>query len=345
MRIGVIAPAVLSVPPKGYGGTERIVSVITEGLVARGHDVSLFASGDSQTSAKLISVFDEACGLHGAANAGDEAYHEVAAFLRANEFEVVHDHSWFGGYFGALVASSVPIVTTLHQSGFPDGGRSHRLIGDRIKFVAVSDEQRRANPDVAWAATIHHGLDLDQHPFREDKDDYLVFVGRAIPQKGPELAVEAARRAGRHLKMVVKCDEDFEIEHWERHVAPVLTGEEEVLVGAGHDEKMRCVAGATGMLFPITWEEPFGLVVAEAAACGTPVIAFARGSTPELIDDGVTGFLVRSVEEMVDAVPKLAGLSPRACRERAERMFSVDSMVGRYEKLFRSLTGCDIVAK
>jgi glycosyltransferase involved in cell wall biosynthesis len=307
--------------------------------------VSLFASGDSQTKAKLISVFAEACGLHGPANAGDEAYHEVAAFLRVGEFDVVHDHSWFGGYFGALVGSAVPIVTTLHQSGFPDGGRSHRLIGDRIKFVAVSEEQRRANPDVAWAATIHHGVDLDQHPVREDKDDYLVFVGRVIPQKGPELAVEAAKRAGRHLKMVVKCDEDFEIEHWDRHVAPVLTGDEEILLGAGHEAKVRCVAGAAGMLFPITWEEPFGLVAVEAAACGTPVIAMARGSAPELVDDGVTGFLVGSVDEMVAAVPKLAGLSPRTCRERAERMFSVDSMVGQYEKLFRSLVAREVLVR
>lgn len=335
LRIAQIAPVAASVPPPGYGGIERVVSLLTETLVARGHDVTLFASGDSRTSATLASVFDAALGLR--ITMSDEAYHEVAAFLRAEEFDLVHDHSWFGSYFGAF-QRSVPVVTTVHQPWYPDGGRSYRLVDDRVQWVAVSDSQRRANADLPWAATIHHGIDLEQHPFRADKDDYLVFVGRTIPEKAPELAVEVAKRAGRHLKMVIKRQEPHEVAHWERHVVPVLGGDEEILENAGHDEKMRCVAGAAGLLFPIVWDEPFGLVMVEAMACGTPVIALAEGAAPEVVKHGVTGFLVRSVDEMVAAVPQLGRLSPSACRERVDRLFSVGTMTSRYEDLFRRLT-------
>ncbi|MFE4831731.1 glycosyltransferase family 4 protein [Streptomyces sp. NPDC056672] len=339
LRIAVVAPVVLAIPPRGYGGIERVVSLLTEGLVERGHEVTLFASGDSRTSATLASVLDEAPGWNGADVRADEMYHETAAFLRAGDFDIVSDHSWFGAHLAALAASPTPVVTTLHLPWGDDNRRVHRLAGDRIHRVAISEHQRGGNPDVEWAATIHNGIDLQIHPYRADKEDFLVFLGRTADEKGPEQAVEVARKSGRHLKMLVKREEPEEIEHWERFVAPVLSGDEEVIENPSHEQKVDILGRAAGLLFPIQWAEPFGLVLAEAMACGTPVIGLARGAVPEVVEDGVTGFVVSSLDEMADAVPRLKRLSPAACRERGERLFSARTMTGRYEKLFMSLSG------
>lgn len=329
---------VLAIPPKGYGGIERVVSLLTEELASRSHEVTLFASGDSTTSATLSSVLDEASGWNGRRVIADELYHETAAFLRAGEFDVVSDHSWFGSYFGTFAASAAPVVTTLHMPWGTGSRRSHSLAGDRIHRVAISEHQRSSNPDVTWAATIHNGIDLDLHPYQADKEDFLVFLGRTAPAKGPEQAVEVAKKSGRHLKMLIKREEPEEIEHWERFVAPVLSGDEEVIEDPSQEQKVDLLGRAAGLLFPIQWAEPFGLVMAEAMACGTPVIGLAEGSVPEVVADGVTGFVVSSLGEMADAVPRLGELSPEACRERAARMFSVTTMATRYEELFRSLT-------
>ncbi|MFB7493559.1 glycosyltransferase family 4 protein [Streptomyces sp. NPDC056161] len=324
-------------PPSGYGGIERVAWSLTEGLVGRGHDVTLFASGDSRTKAALSAVRDTATGWDAADIPAEEMYHEAAAYLRAAEFDVISDHSWFGLYLGALVSSTTPVVTTLHGPWVPDVRRPHQLIGDRVHRVAISDHQRGSNPDVRYARTIHNGIDLEHHPYRADKEDYLVFLGRTADEKGPEQAVEVAKRAGRHLKMLIKRDEPAEVEHWERFVAPVLRGDEEVIDTPSHEQKVDVLGRAAGLLFPIQWDEPFGLVMAEAMACGTPVIALARGSAGEVVADGVTGFVVESLDEMVDAVPRLKEISPAACRERVERMFSAEVMADQYEDLFRSL--------
>lgn len=337
LRIAQIAPVVLPIPPKGYGGIERVVALLTEELVARGHDITLFASGDSVTSATLCSVLDKAPGWQGRRVLADEMFHEAAAFLRAGDFDIVHDHCWFGAYFGAFAAGATPVVTTLHLPWGTDGRRSHALIGDRVHRVAVSHHQRAANPDVTWAGTIHHGIDLAAHPFQADKDDYLTFVGRTVAEKGPEFAVMAAQQAGRHLKMVVKRAEPQEREHWDRVVAPLLNGTEEIVDEPPHEVKVEIVGRSAGLLFPIRWDEPFGLVMVEAMACGTPVIAFDRGSVPEVVEHGVTGFVVSDLEAMVTAVTKLAGLAPTACRERVRQLFSVSAMASGYERLFRSL--------
>lgn len=339
LRIAVIAPVVLTIPPQGYGGIERVVSLLTEGLVDRGHEVTLFASGDSRTSATLASVVDKAPGWDGADVHGTEVFHETAAFLRAGEFDVVSDHSWFGACLAALGAATTPVVTTMHLPWGNDTRQVHRLAGSRIHRVAISEHQRGGNSEVDWAATIHNGIDLPVHPYRDDKEDFLVFLGRTADEKGPEQAVEVAKKSGRHLKMLVKREEPEEMEHWERFVAPLLTGDEEVIDSPSHERKVDILGRAAGLLFPIQWAEPFGLVMAEAMACGTPVIGLAKGAVPEVVEDGVTGFVVSSLDEMVDAVPRLKRLSPADCRERAARLFSAETMTARYEELFMSLSG------
>lgn len=303
----------------------------------RGHDVTLFASGDSKTTATLASVLDKSTGWDGTDIPGDEVHHEAAAYLRAGEFDIISDHSWYGLYFGGFVPSTTPVVTTLHGPWVANVRRSHKLIGDRIHRVAISEHQRGTNPDVSYARTIHNGIELADHPYRADKEDFLVFLGRTADEKGPEQAVEVAKKSGRHLKLLIKRDEPAEIEHWERFVAPVLRGDEEVIDNPSHKQKVDILGRAAGLLFPIQWDEPFGLVMAEAMACGTPVIALSRGSAPEVVEDGVTGFVVPSLDEMVDAVPRLKELSPLACRERVERMFSAQSMADQYEELFLTL--------
>ncbi|HZU72314.1 MAG TPA: glycosyltransferase [Acidimicrobiales bacterium] len=202
--------------------------------------------------------------------------------------------------------------------------------------MAISVTQRDANPEVSYAGVVPNGIDVDNHPFRADKDDYLIFVGRCNADKGPELAVEVARRAGRRLVMVLKRSEPHEVHHWESEVEPVLTGTETILEDLPHDEVVSLMAGATAMVFPIRWPEPFGLVMAEAMACGTPVVTRPLGAAQEIVADGETGYLRDGVDELARAVADVERISPHACRERAARHCSGRAMVDGYERLYEA---------
>jgi glycosyltransferase involved in cell wall biosynthesis len=339
MRIAEIAPVAVTVPPTRYGGTELIVSLLADGLARRGHDVTLFASGDSRTEATLAAPIPQATGIVMPDVLGDELYHEASAFLRHAEFDVLHDHTWFGPHFAPFVADSTSVVTTLHWPWSDDTARLHRVLGTRIARVAISESQRAANPDVSYAATIYNGVDLATLPLRLDKDDYLLFVGRTAKAKAPEVAVDVAQRAGRPLKMLIKCEEDHEREHWERAVVPKLRGDEEIIEGATNEAKAEYMGRAAAVLFPVRWAEPFGLVPVEAMACGTPVIAQPQGAVPEVVVDDVTGFLASSPEDMAAAVERLGSISPETCRRHVEERFSAETMVARYEALFERLVG------
>jgi glycosyltransferase involved in cell wall biosynthesis len=336
LRIGLVAPPWLTVPPIGYGGTERVIALIADGLVDRGHDVTLFAAPGSDTKANLVSPLSDVPGFINA-DRSDETYHSLTAFLATQDFDIVHDHTVFGPLFAAVQEQGPPMVHTLHGPWTPGARRVLGLVADQVHLVAISHAQRAANPKVRYAGMVHNGVDLDLHPFRAEKEDFLVFVGRSNAEKGPEVAVDVARAAGLPLTMMVKRSEPEEWEYWNDVVRPRLDSDVTVIEQPPQLLKAELVGRARAALCPINWPEPFGLVLAEALACGTPVITRPLGAAPEIVVDGVHGFLCDTTREMVDAVARAGELSPWECRARAEQCFSADAMVRGYERVYRSV--------
>jgi glycosyltransferase involved in cell wall biosynthesis len=331
----MIAPPYLQIPPTGYGGIERVIAVLTEGLVANGHDVTLFAAPGSKTTARLESPLGAPVPLGDPAGVSSELYHVSAAYKAAASFDIVHDHTGLGPALGAVMPAP-PVVHTLHGPWTPEGRRLYALLHDRIEIVAISEAQRSANLDISYAGVVHNGIDLALHPFNATKEDFLIFVGRINGEKRPEIAIEIARSAGLPLVMVIKRSEPFEQVYFDQKVAPLLGPDVTVLDEPPHEVKVDLMGRSRAMLFPIDWPEPFGLVMAEALACGTPVIARGLGAVPEVVRDGVTGFICDSVEEMVSAVAASTSLRPKDCRDDAERYFSAAAMVEGYERIYRS---------
>jgi glycosyltransferase involved in cell wall biosynthesis len=339
MRIAEIAPPWFAVPPSGYGGIELVVALLADGLTEEGHDVTLFASGGSQTKATLVSPLIDPPDPALLGNPWFDAYHALSAYLAiGDEFDVVHDHSGIAGSaMGALLRGSPPVVHTLHGPWTEVTRRYYDFLHEHVQLVAISEAQRADNPDVRYAGMVHNGIDLSSYPFRDDKDDFLVYIGRASPDKGPSIAIEVARRACLPLAMVIKKSEPFERAYWDEIVAPLLNDEVEVYEAISHEEKTDLLGRARAMVFPIQWPEPFGLVMAEAMACGTPVVACPAGAAVELVHDGVTGYLRGTIDELVDAVANTGNCSPSACRQYVDEHFSARVMVNRYERLFESI--------
>jgi glycosyltransferase involved in cell wall biosynthesis len=270
-----------------------------------------------------------------------DAYHALSAYLAiGDQFDVVHDHSGVSGSaMGALLRGNPPVVHTLHGPWTEVTRRYYALLHEHVQLVAISESQRADNPDVRYAGMVHNGIDLASYPFRADKDDFLVYIGRATPDKGPSIAIEVARRAGLPLAMVIKKNEPFETAYWDEIVAPLLNDEVEVYEAISHEQKTDLLGRARAMVFPIQWPEPFGLVMAEAMACGTPVVACPTGAAVELVQNGVTGYLRSSIDELVDAVASTGNCSPSACRRYVDEHFSASVMVKRYEQLFTETVG------
>jgi glycosyltransferase involved in cell wall biosynthesis len=336
LRIGMVAPAWLAVPPTGYGGIERVVSVLTEGLVAAGHDVTLFASSGSVTSARLVTPLESPPTLGDPASVSDDLFHSTAAFLHADEFDIVHDHTGMGPALGAMLNGRIPVVHTLHGPWTVPGRRLYGLLDDRVHLVAISQAQRAANPHLRYAGVVYNGIDLAAHPFHPAKEDFLIFVGRISPEKRPEIAVEVARAAKLPLVMVMKRTEPAERAYFDEIVAPLLGDDVVVLDQPPHEVKVDLLGRARALLFPIDWPEPFGLVMTEAMACGTPVITCPLGAAPEVVTDGITGFICSTPSQMVDAVAAATELRPEDCRARIEERFSAQVMVAGYEAVYRA---------
>jgi glycosyltransferase involved in cell wall biosynthesis len=339
VHIALVAPPWLSVPPKGYGGIEWIVSLLADGLVELGHDVTLFATGDSTTKARLEYAFEEAPGPQRINDLWYDAIHTLHVFREPARFDLFHVHT---AWSGLLVPASLgmPVVHTIHGALTPETSRLYSELGDRVRFVAISENQRSHMPAGAPADVVYNGIDAARYPFREDKDDFLLFLGRASPDKGVLRAVSAARKSDRPLVIVAKVASADEEEYWQEHVLPALPSNATVLGEIGHAEKTDLLARAAAVLFPIDWDEPFGLVMAEAMACGTPVIATPRGSVPEIIVDGETGFIVpveTYPEEAAAHLKELDRIDPKACRRRVEERFSKEAMVAGYARTFASL--------
>lgn len=341
LRIAEVAPPWLAVPPKGYGGIEWVVSLLADGLTERGHDVTLFATGDSVTSAKLRAVLPVAPGPRSINDVWLDTVHTLLAFRDPPAFDVFHVHSpWSALAAGAQ--SGRPVVHTLHGSFTPEMRQLYGMLGDRVTFVAISRAQRDHMPELNYGGVVYNGVDVERYPFREDKDDFVLFLGRAAPAKGAGRAVRAAVAAGVRLVIAAKVAHPEEEEHWRNEVLPIMPAGATVLGEVTLAEKLDLLSRARALLFPIDWDEPFGLVMTEAMACGTPVIATPRGSVPEVVADGETGFVVPVAaypDGAADALRRLGEIDPSACRRRVEELFSKRAMVDGYERVFEAAAG------
>lgn len=338
MKIAQIAPLVESVPPSLYGGTERVVSWLTEELVRQGHEVTLFASGDSKTAARLEPVVPQGLrlsGIHDSLPYNIILLDRVAA--RSHEFDVLHFHIDFFHYplFRSMAHKT---LTTLHgRQDLPELPDVYRAF-PHMPLVSISNHQRLPVPPVNWRGTVHHGLPLRALKEGGGEGGYLAFLGRICADKGILPAIEIARRARLPLKVAAKVD-PADRQYFETHVAPVLAKSPHVeFIGEICDgRKSEFLGGAKALLFPISWPEPFGLVMIESMACGTPVIAFDSGSVPEILEDGLTGFVVKDVEEAARAVHRLDRLYRPSIRSRFEERFSAAAMAREYVRIYRKL--------
>lgn len=365
MRIAQVAPPWLPIPAGGYGGIEHVVSTLTETLVARGHDVTLFASGDSTTAARLVAHYPVSLGNNADVKRNPLVMlphiHEV--FARHRDFDVIHVHDIPEACFLADLIPT-PVVHTLHRSVANDNksGDRHRIYKRFAsqRYISISDAQRRYLPELNYIATVHNGVDPTGFSLGSGSGRYLVWLGRVTPKKGVVEAIKVARSVGMKLKIAAFVDKAEE-PYFSREVQPLVDGVTVEYVGElKHDERRKLLADAFALLFPIKWNEPFGLVMAEAMASGTPVVATARGSVPEVVADGVTGFIVpvtagmladdvideESIPKMADAVRTLMAMPPdrytnlRAqCRQHVERSFTVASMSDKYEIAYRAVSG------
>jgi glycosyltransferase involved in cell wall biosynthesis len=338
MRIAQVSPIYEAVPPRLYGGTERVVSYLTEELVRRGHDVTLFASGDSVTAARLSAVTERALRFSSETRdvlAAENIRLLDSVFHRAHDFDLIHCHVDYLGYpFSRLVRT--PTLHTMHgRLDLPYLRPLYRQFRD-VPLVSISNAQRSplAGHGVTWAGTVYHGLPLDGYPFVPEPDDYLAFLGRLSAEKQPDVAIAVAQRAGIPLRIAAKVD-PTDRAYFESVVEPLLDDPLIEFIGEVDDaEKVRFLGGARALLFPIDWPEPFGLVMIEAMACGTPVIARPCGSVPEVLELGRTGFVGDTIEDMVDAVKRIDTIDRAECRRHVERRFSVARMVDDYEALY-----------
>jgi glycosyltransferase involved in cell wall biosynthesis len=340
MRIAQVAPLFESVPPKAYGGTERVVSWLTEELVRLGHDVTLFASGDSHTSATLVPACEKAL-WQDPSSLESLPLHVLQmeqALSRASEFDVVHFHGDFI-HFPLLRRVRVPSLTTLHGAlNLTDHAPLFAEYPD-VPLISISDAQRRLVPNAAFTATIHHGMPLDLHRFEPRGGDYLAFLGRVSPQKGLDAAIRIALESCLRLKIAARIYPD-ERAYYTEVIAPLIAaaGPRVEFVGeVAGAEKDAFLGGARALLFPIAWPEPFGLVMIEALATGTPVIAFRQGSVPEVIDHGETGFVVDNVDQAVAAVKRVGEIERAACRSVFEQRFGVTRMALDYVDVYQML--------
>ena len=338
MRIAQLAPLIESVPPQQYGGTERIVSYLTEELVRKGHTVTLFASGDSITRARLIAG-------HPRALRKDETVMDYSAYhvlhveklwQMSDAFDLIHNHLDYLP-FSTLRRISTPSVTTLHgRLDLPDLSAVYEEF-DALPLISISNDQRKPLPNANWIATVYHGLPAELYQVHVKPGSYLAFLGRISPEKGPETAIEIARKVGIPLKIAAKVDK-VDRDYFNARIRPQLNDTQIEFIGEIQDsEKNDFIGNALALLFPINWPEPFGITMIEAMACGTPSIAFRRGSVPEIAADNITGFIVDSAEQAAAAVAKTAAMDRTRIRRFFETRYSAKRMAEDYEAVYHQL--------
>lgn len=339
MRIAMIAPLMESVPPPLYGGTERVVSVLIEKLVHRGHQVTLFASGDSVTQANLVPCCRQALRLD--SELRDTCAYTMAqlgkVYRQAASFDIIHNHNDYYTLPTARMASTPTVTTTHGRLDLPEYRRVYQEFREQ-PLVSISHAQRAPVPGVNWVANVYNAIEIDNFHFRREQGDYLLFLGRISPEKRPDRAIEIARDVGMRLIIAAKVDA-ADRDYYEHAIKKQIASSSliEFVGEVNEQEKDALLGGAYAYLFPIDWPEPFGLTMVEAMATGTPVIATSVGSVAEVVVDGVTGILCRSFREMAEAVERVGSINRHACRAHVERHFSPEVMAAGYESVYRRL--------
>jgi glycosyltransferase involved in cell wall biosynthesis len=340
VRIAVVAPVWFAVPPTGYGGIEWVVWLLAEGLVAEGHDVTLFAAGQSRTKARLEYVFDEAPS-DDIGRSLPELQHLLHSYARQDEFDLINDHT---GLLGLTVGGALrtPVAHTVH--GPLDGTpgllyEQASAVAPGVGLISISLNQRRPKPDLNWIANCPNAIDFDLYPYAPHRGDYLLFLGRMAPDKGAHRAVRTAIEAGLPLKLAGKLREPAEHAYFDAYVKPHLTADIEYVGEVSHGEKVELLQHARATLFPIEWEEPFGLVMIESMACGTPVVASRWGAVPEVIEPGRGGVIVDDWGDAVAALGQTDAIEPASCRAYAEERFRPERMVADYLAAFDVMLG------
>ena len=337
LRIGLIAPPWVAVPPKVYGGTELVIDTLARGLQAAGHRVSLFATGDSSCPVSRHWLYPDALGT--SADPDLELAHVERAYEVLSDVDLVHDHSLTGPRWASTWRPGLPVVTTNHGPFTPEMRAHFASFADRVAIVAVSQAQRSDAPEIPIAAVIHHGIDVDDFPVGRGDGDYLLFVGRMSADKGVHRAINVARAAGKRVLIAAKMWEPSEKCYFEAQVRPLLGADAVYLGEVGGQDKFDLLAGAEALLNPIQWHEPFGLVMIEALACGTPVIAFPEGAAPEIVEHDRTGFLCTDDADMTARIAEIPSLDRAACRASVAARFSVSRFVDDHLALYRKVLG------
>ena len=339
LRVGLVAPPWVAVPPLSYGGTEAVIDRLARGLVGAGHEVTLFTVGDSTCPVPRLFAYPHALGTTASAEA--ELHHvELAYDALAGRVDVIHDHTLLGPqHVISLGEYPTPVVATVHGPFTEEMARIYTLVSRRLPVVAISAAQADSAPTVRTVAVIHHGLEVERFPLGSGSGGYVAFLGRMSPDKGPHRAIAVARAAGVPIRLAAKMWEPAERDFFAAEVEPLL-GADAVYVGElGGADKLEFLGGATALINPIRWSEPFGLVMIEALATGTPVISFREGSAPEIVRHGRNGFLCDDELDMVHAIGRIGELSRRACRESVEASFSAGPMVDEHVALYRWVIG------
>jgi len=352
MRIGLVAPPWTPVPPPLYGGIELVVDELARGFQAAGHDVTLFTTGDSTCPVPRRWVLERAEGTR-IGMAVPELRHVIGAYATLGDCDLVHDHTLVGPLLAATKARARAaagggggaadplVVTTVHGPFNEDLIDLYQALGDRVPIICISEAQHRAAPQIPVARVIHHGVDASLFPVGDGKGDadgpYCLFLGRMAPDKGAHRAIAVARKAGMRLLMAAKMREPWEVRYFTEMVQPLLGPDAVYLGEVPHATKLELLAGASALLFPIRWNEPFGLVMLEAMACGTPVLAFPEGAAPEVVEPGKTGFLCADETEMAEDLGRIAEIDRADCRAAVEGYFSTSRMVADHLALFESL--------
>lgn len=343
LRVAIVAPPYYELPPRDYGGVELVCHLLAEGLVEHGHDVTLVGAGESHTRASFVATFAEPQPEGGTGALQVELVHaaRAATALAARDVDVVHDHSRFGPL--TAVARAIPTVLTVHSAlAGPDSVLPEaEALAPWARLVAVSAAQRADAPWLPWQGTVHNGIALERYPVGTRKDGFAMYLGRISPHKGVEAAIAAARTAGRPLVIAGSWTVPEERDYFNARIRPLLGGDVEWVGPVAFGEKVDLLGRADCLLFPAQWHEPFGLVVVEALACGTPVVALRRGAAPELVADGVTGVLCDAPAGLPAAIAAADALQASDCRAHAEAHFSAEAMVQRYEDVYRRVLAAD----